>query len=138
MAGLASGEGLIWAVRDPHGPDPGAADKRLLVIEPEFASVLREAEERVDDPQTRAYLRVQRVALLALAFRQPSYALALPVVVYGKQAMPALLSVLYLINIARVLVHSPLISKTQKLFMLVQEKATCVTQFPLVKDYTKQ
>jgi uncharacterized protein DUF3987 len=39
--GLSSGEGLIWAVRDPHGPDPGAADKRLLVIEPEFATVLK-------------------------------------------------------------------------------------------------
>ncbi len=39
--GLASGEGLIWAVRDPQGSDPGALDKRLLVIEPEFASVLK-------------------------------------------------------------------------------------------------
>jgi hypothetical protein len=39
--GLSSGEGLIWAVRDPQGPDPGAPDKRLLVIEPEFASVLK-------------------------------------------------------------------------------------------------
>ncbi len=39
--GLSSGEGLIWAVRDPQGPDPGAADKRLLVIEPEFATVLK-------------------------------------------------------------------------------------------------
>lgn len=39
--GLSSGEGLIWAVRDPHGPDPGAIDKRLLVIEPEFATVLK-------------------------------------------------------------------------------------------------
>ena len=39
--GLSSGEGLIWTVRDPHGPDPGAVDKRLLVIEPEFATVLK-------------------------------------------------------------------------------------------------
>ncbi|MCA1679702.1 MAG: DUF3987 domain-containing protein, partial [Actinobacteria bacterium] len=39
--GLSSGEGLIWAVRDPHGQDPGAVDKRLLVVEPEFASVLK-------------------------------------------------------------------------------------------------
>ena len=62
MAGLSSGEGLIWAVRDqiekqePIGDkakmitgyqcvitDQGVADKRLLVIEPEFASVLRVA-----------------------------------------------------------------------------------------------
>ena len=39
--GLSSGEGLIWTVRDPAGPDPGAVDKRLLVIEPEFATVLK-------------------------------------------------------------------------------------------------
>jgi hypothetical protein len=39
--GLSSGEGLIWTVRDPAGPDPGALDKRLLVIEPEFATVLK-------------------------------------------------------------------------------------------------
>jgi hypothetical protein len=39
--GLSSGEGLIWTVRDPQGQDPGAGDKRLLVIEPEFATVLK-------------------------------------------------------------------------------------------------
>ncbi len=39
--GLSSGEGLIWTVRDPAGSDPGALDKRLLVIEPEFATVLK-------------------------------------------------------------------------------------------------
>ena len=62
MAGLSSGEGLIWAVRDkiekqepvrdkgrkitsyqPIITDQGVADKRLFVIEPEFASVLRVA-----------------------------------------------------------------------------------------------
>ena len=40
LTGLSSGEGMIWAVRDPHGQDPGIPDQRLLVIEPEFASVL--------------------------------------------------------------------------------------------------
>lgn len=40
-SGLSTGEGLIWAVRDPAGNDPGAADGRLLVVEPEFASVLK-------------------------------------------------------------------------------------------------
>lgn len=39
--GLSSGEGLIWALRDPQGADPGAKDPRLLVVEPEFASVLK-------------------------------------------------------------------------------------------------
>jgi hypothetical protein len=59
QSGLSSGEGIIWAVRDPvvkREPlrdkgritgyqdvevDPGVADKRLLVHEPEFASVLK-------------------------------------------------------------------------------------------------
>jgi hypothetical protein len=49
--GLSSGEGIIWAVRDPIWKvdetgereliDAGVRDKRLLVIAPEFASVLR-------------------------------------------------------------------------------------------------
>jgi hypothetical protein len=39
VAGLSSGEGLIWHVRDgQHGPD---SDPRLLVLEPELASVLK-------------------------------------------------------------------------------------------------
>ena len=61
MGGLSSGEGLIWAVRNPTikrepirekgrvidyqeiEADPGVDDKRLFVVEPEFASVLRVA-----------------------------------------------------------------------------------------------
>lgn len=42
LTGLSSGEGLIWAVRDPAGKDPGPPDRRLLIIEPEFASVLKQ------------------------------------------------------------------------------------------------
>jgi hypothetical protein len=44
--GLSSGEGLIEAVRDPVGEpddkdfDEGVSDKRLIVVEPEFAAVL--------------------------------------------------------------------------------------------------
>ena len=59
LSGLSSGEGLIWKVRDKIVKmepvrqkgrvidyqevidDPGVSDKRLLVIEPEFASVLK-------------------------------------------------------------------------------------------------
>lgn len=41
LTGLSSGEGVIWCVRDPSGQDPGHADQRLLVIEPEFASALK-------------------------------------------------------------------------------------------------
>jgi hypothetical protein len=47
LTGLSSGEGLIWAVRDPTGQDPGIADQRLLVIEPEFASVLKAASREI-------------------------------------------------------------------------------------------
>lgn len=47
LTGLSSGEGLIWAVRDPSGQDPGIPDQRLLVIEPEFASVLKTASREI-------------------------------------------------------------------------------------------
>jgi len=44
-SGLSSGEGLIYHIRDgdgdPEGKDLGVLDKRLLVIETEFGSVLR-------------------------------------------------------------------------------------------------
>ena len=63
QTGLSSGEGLIWAVRDPIvkrerikekgevryeevEADPGVADKRLLVYEPEFANVLKQTERQ--------------------------------------------------------------------------------------------
>ena len=41
ISGLTSGEGLKFAVRDALGDDAGVTDKRLLVIEAEFAQVLR-------------------------------------------------------------------------------------------------
>jgi hypothetical protein len=47
LTGLSSGEGLIWAVRDPSGQDPGIADQRLLVVEPEFASVLKASAREI-------------------------------------------------------------------------------------------
>ncbi len=55
MSGLSSGEGLIWQIRDPIYKkernrktkqiedvvvDPGVADKRILVVEPELASTM--------------------------------------------------------------------------------------------------
>ncbi len=45
-SGLVSGEGLIYAVRDATDDDDGVSDKRLLVIEPEFANVLRVFERQ--------------------------------------------------------------------------------------------
>lgn len=49
--GLSSGEGVAWAIRDPKeadangkGADQGVKDKRLLVIESEFANVLAQVK----------------------------------------------------------------------------------------------
>src|SRR3954471_16558445 len=42
-----NGEGLTWAVRDPSADDPGVIDRRLLIIEPEFASVLKTASRDI-------------------------------------------------------------------------------------------
>lgn len=47
LTGLSSGEGLIWAIRDPTDGDPGPGDRRLLVVEPEFASVLKTASRDI-------------------------------------------------------------------------------------------
>jgi Protein of unknown function (DUF3987) len=47
LTGLSSGEGLIWAVRDPTSQDPGHSDQRLLVIEPEFASALKASSREI-------------------------------------------------------------------------------------------
>jgi hypothetical protein len=47
LTGLSSGEGLIWAVRDPTSQDPGHSDQRVLVIEPEFASTLKAANREI-------------------------------------------------------------------------------------------
>lgn len=43
LTGLSSGEGLVWAVRDPTASDPGVSDRRLLAFEAEFASALKAA-----------------------------------------------------------------------------------------------
>jgi len=42
VEGLSSGEGLKWNVRDGDDDDVGIEDKRLLVVESEFAQVLRQ------------------------------------------------------------------------------------------------
>jgi hypothetical protein len=41
LTGLASGEGLVWAVRDPTATDPGIPDRRLVAFEAEFSSALK-------------------------------------------------------------------------------------------------
>jgi hypothetical protein len=64
--GLSSGEGLIWAVRDPQGQDAGAQDKRLLVAEPEFASVLKATAREIStlSPTLRSAWDGRPLALL--------------------------------------------------------------------------
>jgi hypothetical protein len=80
VSGAASGEGIIYAVRDPVGDDDGADDKRLLLEETEFGGlltaidrkdnklgeILRDAWDGVDlnnmamknrDAKTRAFLK---------------------------------------------------------------------------------
>lgn len=46
QSGLSTGEGLVWAVRDPveKPSDPGVEDKRLLAVEGEFARTLKAME----------------------------------------------------------------------------------------------
>ena len=53
QTGLSTGEGMIWAVRDPastkrdgEATDDGVTDKRLLAFAPEFASVLKVLERQ--------------------------------------------------------------------------------------------
>jgi hypothetical protein len=46
VGGLSSGEGLIHEVRDPLRDDAGVTDKRLMVLEAEFASVLKVIERQ--------------------------------------------------------------------------------------------
>lgn len=42
--GLSSGEGLVYCVRDADEDDPGESDKRLFILESEFAAVLKVME----------------------------------------------------------------------------------------------
>ncbi|MGO9954907.1 MAG: hypothetical protein ACLP50_02850 [Solirubrobacteraceae bacterium] len=69
LTGLSSGEGLIWAVRDPTSQDPGHSDQRLLVIEPEFASVLRAASREIStlSPTLRSAWDGRPLAILTRA-----------------------------------------------------------------------
>jgi hypothetical protein len=64
--GLSSGEGLIWSVRDPEGPDAGAKDARLLITEPEFASVLKSTAREIStlSPVLRSAWDARPLALL--------------------------------------------------------------------------
>jgi hypothetical protein len=64
--GLSTGEGLIWAARDPDGADPGVGDPRLLVVEPEFVTVLKATGRDINtlSPVLRAAWDSRPLALL--------------------------------------------------------------------------
>ncbi len=64
--GLSTGEGLIWAAPDPDGADPGVADPRLLVVEPEFVTVLKATGRDINtlSPVLRAAWDGRPLALL--------------------------------------------------------------------------
>lgn len=66
LTGLSSGEGLIWAIRDPTDSDPGITDRRLLVVEPEFAAVLKAASRDIStlSPTLRAAWDGRPLAIL--------------------------------------------------------------------------
>src|ERR1035441_10576138 len=51
--GLSSGEGVVYLLRDRHGEDPGAPDRRLLITEPEFSRVLEGRELSLLSPILR-------------------------------------------------------------------------------------
>jgi hypothetical protein len=51
--GLSSGEGVVYLLRDRHGEDPGAPDRRLLITEPEFSRVLQGRELSLLSPILR-------------------------------------------------------------------------------------
>jgi len=73
QAGLVSGEGLVAAVADPDGAAPGPvdanADRRLLVVEPEFATVLKASHRELStlSPTLRLAWDSRPLQLLARA-----------------------------------------------------------------------
>ena len=46
LDGVASGQGLLWQMRDPAADDPGALDKRVLCYQAEFGAFLKLASGR--------------------------------------------------------------------------------------------
>lgn len=82
--GLASGEGLIWAVRDPVDRpgkdgertlvDEGVWDKRLLVVEPELTQTLEVIERTKNTLSALMRLAWDSIPLQTLAKNAPATA----------------------------------------------------------------
>lgn len=81
--GLSTGEGLIWAARDPDGADPGVPDGRILVVEPEFVTVLKATGRDINtlSPVLRAAWDGRPLALLTRS--APARASAAHITVIG-------------------------------------------------------
>ncbi len=100
-SGLSSGEGLIWAVRDPvirreavreRGhvvsyeavqADAGVADKRLLVYESEFASALRVIERDGNTLSAQVRLAWDNGDLRVLTKESPAHATGAHISILG-------------------------------------------------------
>ena len=102
MGGLSSGEGLIWAVRDPIYKkevvrekgratgeyetvmvDPGVDDKRLLALEPEFASVLKVMTRESNILSTQMRQAFDKGDLRTLTKNNPAVATAAHISILG-------------------------------------------------------
>lgn len=84
--GLSSGEGLIWQIRDPititkrnkdgvitaETTDEGEPDKRLLLIEPEFAQVLKQFDRAGNTLSPIIRLAWERGELASLTKNSPA------------------------------------------------------------------
>lgn len=81
QSGLSSGEGLIWHLRDDeHGP---VADPRLLVVEPELASVLKAASREASTLSPVLRNAWDRKVLQTMTKHEPARASAAHVSVIG-------------------------------------------------------
>jgi len=85
--GLTSGAGLIWRIRDPddrpEASGAAVADKRLLVIEPEFGGVLRVCQRKENDLSAVIRDSWDGKTLRSMAKQQPAKATAPHVCVLG-------------------------------------------------------
>jgi len=72
--GLSTGEGVIWALRDPLGNDLGEPDKRLLIVEKEFASPLKVMQREANTLSALLRSAWDDGSLATLAKNQPATA----------------------------------------------------------------
>jgi len=107
-SGLSSGEGVIWYVRDPiektmpikekgnitgHQTvveDPGVADKRMFVVEPEFSQALRSMRREGNTLSAIIRQAWDRGVLRAITKNSPAKATNAHISILGHISMPEL------------------------------------------------